>query len=364
MGELLVRYVPPGIAWLLLFGWRGRVVAVRRLLFGLALSLTVLTPAGRQTITWLSGSADLPWLAGHACMVLVAWSAQDLMTQLNGLARRRWNAWWTVGMFALMCLLYALAPDLQPQSPWVLGYWIVYVLTLTPAFGNVIRLCLRHARTTADRAMSAGLHLVVVGTSLALVYLVNKVVLIASGRFGFGYGPGTLFVVGAVAPNAAHLFVLLGVAVPAAAGWWRRYRQYQRLQPLWHALSEANPAITLTLRIGFWNTRMRLYRRVIEIRDGLLELQPYRDANIAAAARAGGAAETVVEAAVIAAALTARTQAALPARAEEPVAGGLDLDSDTQYLCQVADAFRLSSSSHTEVGTARTVAPQGKSPTR
>jgi hypothetical protein len=341
MGELLVRYVPPCVAWLLLFGWRGRDVEVRRLLLGLALSLTVLTPAGQQTITWLSGSVNLPWLAGHACMVLVAWSAQDLMAQLNGLPRSRWNVWWSVGMLALMCLLYTLTPDLWPQSPWVFEYWIVYVLTLTPAFGNVIRLCLRHARNTADRAMSVGLHLVVAGTALALSYLVNKVVLIASGRFRFDYEVAHMFVVSAVTPNTAYLLVLLGVAVPAVAGWWRRYQQYRRLQPLWLALYEAIPAIALTQRVGFWNMRMRLYRRVIEIRDGLLELQPYRDADVADASRAGATSETAVEAAVITAAIASRAKTASPTRTEKPVTGGLDLDSDTTYLCKVADAFRL-----------------------
>ncbi|MGX7823792.1 MAB_1171c family putative transporter [Actinokineospora sp. 24-640] len=341
MGELLVRYVPPGIAWLLLFGRRGSGGVLRWLLLGLALSLTALTPAGHAAITWLSGSVNLARLVGHAGMVLVAWSAQDLLAQLNGLPRSRWNLWWATGMFAVMCLLYALTPDLWPHSPWVFEYWVVYLLTLTPAFGNVIRLCLRYARVTADRALRIGLRLIVLGTALALAYLVNRVVRTASGRFGFDYELGHLFVVSAVAPNTAHLLVLLGVAVPAVAGWWRRYRRYRRLGPLWQALYEADPAIALTQRIGFWNMRLRLYRRVIEIRDGLLDLQPYRDEDVAATARAGGADEIAVEAAVIAAAITARAETASPARPGKPGPGGLDLDSDTLYLCEVADAFRL-----------------------
>ncbi|GHH29814.1 MAB_1171c family putative transporter [Lentzea cavernae] len=338
MGELLLRYAPPAVAWLMVFSWRDGQDAIRRLFLGLAVSLTVLTPAGQVAVGHLTGSSTLARLLGHAGMVLVAWSAHDLLAHLNGLRRSRWSTWWTAGMFGVMCLFFALKPSLLPQARWVFEYWVAYLLTLAPAFGNVIRLGLRYSRTTSDRALRLGLRLIATGAAMALVYLVNRVVRIASSRFEFGYPLGWSFWMSAVLPNAAHVVVLAGAAVPAVAAWLRRYRRYTRLEPLWRALADADPRIALNPRVGWWNMRMRLYRRVIEIRDGLLDLQPCRDADVADAARGRAASPAEVEAAVVAAAIRAR--GAAPARVE-PGAGAPDLDGDTAFLCEVSDAFAL-----------------------
>lgn len=340
MGELLLRYVPPALAWLLVFSWRTGSDAIRRLFVGLAVSLTVLTPAGQLAMLRLTGSTEVARLVGHAGMVLVAWSAHDLLAHLNGLRRSRWSTWWTAGMFTLMCLFFALKPSLLPQAPWVLEYWVAYLLTLTPAFGNVIRLGLRYARTTRDRALRLGLHLIVTGAALALVYLVNRVVRVGASRFDYSYPLGFVFWVSAVLPNVAHVLVLLGAAVPAVVAWRRRYHQLVRLRPLWRLLADKDPSIALNPQVGWWNMRLRVYRRVIEIRDGLLALQPYRDAAAAAAARDKGSSAAEVEAAVIVAAIRARAGDVEPAR-QEPVAGRPDLESDTAFLCEVADALSL-----------------------
>jgi uncharacterized protein DUF6545 len=340
MGELLLRYVPPGAAWLLVLSWRNQDGAIRRIWLGLAVSLTVLTPAAQTAMSGLTGGNNLARLLGHAGMVLVAWSAHDFLAHLNGLRRSRWSKWWTAGMFAVMCVLFELTPSLLPQAPWVFEYWVTYLLTLTPAFGNVIRLGLRFARITSDRALRAGLHMIVGGTAMASVYLVNRVVRIGASRFDYEYPLGYMFWVSAVLPNAAHALVLLGAATPAAAGWWRRYRQHARLRPLWLLLAAADPSIALNPRMGWWHMRLRLYRRVIEIRDGLLDLQPYRDADTAAAARDRSARPAEVEAAVIVAAIRARVTGAEQARTE-PLSGGPDLNSDTAFLCDVADELSL-----------------------
>ena len=338
MGELLLRYTPPTAAWLMVFSWRDGQDAIRRLFLGLAVSLTALTPAVQVAVEHLTGVGTLARLLGHAGMVLVAWSAHDLLAHLNGLRRSRWSTWWTAGMFGLMCLFFALKPSLLPQARWVFEYWVAYLLALTPAFGNVIRLGLRYVRTTSDRALRLGLHLIVAGAAMALGYLVNRVVRVGASRFGYDYPLGWSFWMSAVLPNAAHVVVLIGAAVPAAAAWWRRYRQFTRLEPLWRALTDADPRIALNPRVGWWNMRMRLYRRVIEIRDGLLDHQPCRDADVAAAARGRSASPAEVEAAVIAAAISAR---GVPPARVEPVAGEPDLDGDTAFLCEVADAFTL-----------------------
>lgn len=355
MGEWLVRYGPPILAWSLFVvrgGGEGRGrQSVRWVFGGLAVSLTALTPAGHAAIRELTGAEDLPRLVGHAGMLFAAWAAQRFLAHLTGTqAGFRRQSWWIAGMFVVMCVFFALTPDLMPQSPWVMEYCFAYAAAQIPAFVAVIVLCQRYARIAGDAVLRAGLGLVVAGTAGAILYLVNKTILAASPRFGFEYPLGREFLMSKALPSAAHVLVLLGVALPALAGWLSRYRLYRRLHPLWTDLYLADPEIALdppgVLTLG--NLKLRLYRRVIEIRDGLLALQPYRDPEIAVTAREsasraglrGKPLEAEVEAMVVAAALRARADGAVPAEPEVHVSGGGDLASDTTFLSEVADAYR------------------------
>jgi hypothetical protein len=358
MAELLYRYAPPVLAWALFLSRRSgddrARRCVRRVLLGLAVSLTALTPAVYALAGELSGVGHLARLVGHGGMLFAAWAAYEFLAHMNGLGRgARWHAWWVGGSFAVMCVLFALAPDLFPDQPGVLEYCVVYLAGQAPALGNVIRLGLRYARAADAPALRIGMRLVAAGAAGALAYLVNKVVLTASARFGFDYPAGHTVVVAKLLPAAAHVLVLLGATLPAIVGWLHRYRNYQRLGPLWRALYHAEPSIALdppaapdVLQVG--RLRLRLYRRVIEIRDGLLAVHPYRERGVADAAREHGSRtgvrgrrlDATVEAATVAAAIRARASGSPPATPGVPLAGGGDLDSDTAFLSQVARAYR------------------------
>lgn len=358
MGELLPHYGPPVLAWVLLLSRLGRVDRARQwlrwVLLGLAVSLTALAPAVYAAIGQVSGIPHLARLLGHGSMLFTVWAAQKFITHVNGLGSGpRWQGWWIAGAFTVMCLLFAFEPELLPQSSGVLEYCVAYLAGQTPALGNVVRLGLRYARLTDSRAVGVGMLMVVVGTIGALLYLVNKMVLTAASRFTFDYPAGRTTLMSQVLPASAHVLVLSGVALPAILSWLYRYRLYQRLGPLWRALYHAEPAIALdpprvpdVLRVS--QLRLHVYRRVIEIRDGLLALRPYRDPFIAAtstqrATRAGMRGQELaatVEAATIAAALQSRTVRTPPTALSPSVAGGGDLHSDTAFLSEVSRAYR------------------------
>ncbi|WP_328608691.1 hypothetical protein OG943_06085 [Amycolatopsis sp. NBC_00345] len=357
MAEWLVRYGPVLLAWILFLARRGGGPGrrtVRQVFLGLAVSLTALTPAGHAVIRAVTGAPDLPRLAGHAGMLYAAWSAQRFLAHLNGIRPPRRQGWWIGGMFAVMCVLFALTPDLKPHSPWVMEYCFAYAAAQIPAFAGVIRLGLRYARPAGPAPLRTGLCLAVAGTAAGVLYLVDKTVLAAAPRWGFGYPLGHAFLVSQALPAAAHVLVLVGVTLPGAATWLDRCRRYRHLRPLWTALYRADPAIALDPpdgphRLVPWGLRMRLYRRVIEIRDGLLALQPYRDPAVALAARESGASaglrgrrlDAAVEAAAVVAALRARAGGVVPDVGESAAAlGGDDLDSDTAFLSEVAVAYR------------------------
>lgn len=358
MGEALRGWGPAVLAWVLVANLgRGDDAARRRVrwvLLGLACSLTAQIPFVYDGLGGLAGWPHAARLVSHAGMVFTAWAAQEFMAVLNGRPRGpRWQAWWAAGAFTVMCLLFATLPDLLPQSPRVMEYCLVYAAAQLPALLTVIGLGVRYARQAHDRVIRASLLLVVAGTALALLYLVNKSVLAAAPRLAFEFPLGRTVPLSKILPTTAYLLVLIGAALPAGFGWWRRYRLFRRLGPLWRALYRADPAIALDPpavpdALVLRNLRHRLYRRVIEIRDGLLALQPYRSAEAGAAARARTAAcglddrkaEAAVEAAVVAAALAARAAGTPPGPPPAVVSGGTDLDADTEYLSRVSAAYR------------------------
>lgn len=355
MGELW-QYAPPAVAWLAFLTRRPRedraARYVRWVLLGLAVSLTVLTPGGHALIRGLTGFHDLPRLIGHAGMLFAVWAGQGFLAHINGKGSRG-HTWWIAGVFAVMCVLFALTPDLLPDSPWVFEYVVAYVVAQVPAMVSLVRLSLRFGRLAENTGLRVGMHLIAAGITGALLYLVNKAVLAASYRFEFDYSLGREFLVGKVLPGTAHLLVLIGAVLPAVLGWLHRYRLHLQLSPLWKALHRAEPDIALDPPsvpdvFVVRNLRLRLYRRVIEIRDGLLALNPYRDPAVAAEARAravqdglsGQELEAAVEAAVVAAALRSRAQGSPSTAPDSPVTGGGDLDSDTTFLSHVARAYR------------------------
>jgi hypothetical protein len=350
--------------------------AVRLGLAGLGLSLIVLTPVGYSLI----GRAGIPNLArllGHGFMLVVAWAGLAFVAHLTvrpqeASRRSARVAWWFAAGFVLLAVLFALAPidvdDVRfagryAGTAWVLEYWVVYAGCLTPAFAVVARESWRFARITSDLVLSLGLRLIAAGAVCALTYHVHKGLYFASVRFGLGYP--VVPALDKYLPLAANVLVFVGstvrwwaprVGLSALVAWIGRYRTYLGLRPLWLGLYEASPHIALEpprsaladLLPG--DLGLRLYRRVIEIRDGRIALRPYLDPEVAASARrnaarvglSGQELDAFVEATVLADALRARSQGVRTPAPDAPVGvpGGGDMGSDTAFLTDVARAYR------------------------
>ncbi|WP_370948389.1 MAB_1171c family putative transporter [Amycolatopsis sp. cg5] len=117
-------------------------------------------------------------------------------------------------------------------------------------------------------------------------------------------------------------------------------RRYRAMAPLWSALFAAQPGIALT---GLpRDPEFALYRRIIEIRDGVLVLRRHIPPQVAEWVRAPQSPATL-EAASLAAALIAKEAGhSWPAAPHAPAAVDASIESETAWLTEVARAFATS----------------------
>jgi hypothetical protein len=251
--------------------------------------------------------------------------------------------------------------------------FLAYVGYMGCSSVDVARLASRFTRLGSAPLLRLGLLMVTVGSYLSGLYAALKLA-------GFVAGltiDRNLDVVTAQATRpliiVSALLLSIGSTLPAwgrsvgahrPAEWVGAYVSYLTLRPLWEALYAVKPQIALRPysrradRLIPVDLRFRLIRRVVEIRDGLLLLRPYRSPE--SQARATGLARraglrgaelaATVEAAEIAWSLRAMSRAGAVAETttSEPAATA-DFDGvaasvldEVQWLTQVTHAFRRS----------------------
>ncbi|MDL4813201.1 MAB_1171c family putative transporter [Actinomadura opuntiae] len=253
---------------------------------------------------------NLGRLLSNLCTMVAAFAflAHSLsVTRPPGEARVRIRGWLVAllvavsamtGLFvasSLPAVIGSFAPFYR-NSPTLAGYILIYVVFLGVALAYLAVITVRYASPAARPALRIGLRIVTVGCVLGIVYLVEKMVGVVKLWLGLDpqasgyatpcssplYPPGCVFAVGL--PVLAVLALTIGMTLPA---WgpaavapvreFRYRRTYRRLEPLWTEFAAAMPEIVLP-RNGRdrFSYRFGVHRRVIEIRDGLLLLGPYR----------------------------------------------------------------------------------------
>jgi uncharacterized membrane protein YeaQ/YmgE (transglycosylase-associated protein family) len=208
-GRLRGRSQPSGMIWLLLLGLAG--------------SLTAQTPAAYRAISDLTGVPNLSRLVAHVLMLVVVWATQTLLFRLgNTFARYRW---WLSGSIALMTVLFVLADtpvdDVRfagryAATPWVLEYWLVFLIALAPAFVNTIRLGWRYSGLSGSDNNKLGLRLIAVGATGSFAYHLHKALFFAAHRFDLHYPASFGSMLDQLLPPLAAVSVILGATLP----WW------------------------------------------------------------------------------------------------------------------------------------------------
>lgn len=273
-------------------------VALAALAMSMTLQLTAVGPAV-DALTSLGFTA----LASNCLTVLSLVGARCAFLYMEQEAPRvtRWTAL-GLTVCAVMLVLFlttrsnyaefmARSNTAAPVPP-VSWYGYVYVAYIAPGAAVLGWAVLRYARLAGRFSLRHGLRLMCAGALVTTAYAVARLAGMVTYDAGVArsvlYGPlvGLLF-------RIAIVLVLLGLALPLIgrhldrlARWVALNRQYRLLFPLWSALRAEFPGISLDpppRRLPFESPDGVLYRRMIEIWDGLLCLRPYVDGPVDAA---------------------------------------------------------------------------------
>jgi len=257
--------------------------------------------------------------------------------------------------------LYTDFPMQYAAHPEVIAYWAIFAAYLGTTFVIIARLGWRYGRTAGRSPLGSGLQLLAAGMVAGLTYLAYGSSVVAARAVGM-QGPFIRTAADVIQALFGALIVLVaaGDVLPATQHWplVRQagfYRSLRRLYPLWAGLCQAVPGIALD-PVPVWadrldprDLRMRLYRRVIEIRDGYMALSPVDVPGIEEMVRtaAGRRRLSAADEATVTAATRLELARRAELRGEAPVlvgaphadqkfTAGTDLDSEVRLLRVVA----------------------------
>lgn len=192
------------------------------------------------------------------------------------------------------------------------------------------------------------------GSVLGLAYCAHKAIFLATATGGIAVPDAdTMDNVQSTLLTLTTLAFVIGLLWPTVTRWpvlrhLIAFRAYRTIHPLWQAYVEAEPDIAFqdTGKARLRDIEFRLYRRVIEIRDGMLAVRPYAGARLRKIAlreakRAGHKNPDLIgEAAWLEVARRTKLQGDPQCVDSVPVtAGGADLASETQLLTRIAMAW-------------------------
>ncbi|RDG39797.1 MAB_1171c family putative transporter [Streptomyces corynorhini] len=275
-----------------------RALCSARLFNGLA--YLMLAPATYVRIGEFTGSANLGTLLGQGLIVLAALSSHIMVLSWfcsPEKARQRLPyvaLFYLVALTAMVALFFSASlPGSHPIDFEVHftnqgasdAYLVVFLVTYGLNLANTA-LHTWPSSLAIDRPwLSQSLRLSALGSVFVLGFILGKLVGIVGRWSGTTALDSAATLWSPLMASAGSLVLVTGYTLPewgaAASSWRGRYRSYRTLYPLWFALCRAVPGIALfeprSPRRSLWlrEPETRLYRMVIEIRDGQRVLRPY-----------------------------------------------------------------------------------------
>ena len=175
-------------------------------------------------------------------------------------------------------------------SSWSwLVHWTAVLAYLGWTLVAATHLCVHYGRMAGPGALRTGLYLIAAGTCTGMLVVVLKIAVIASGLLDDAELFSGIGESGEAALIATSLLLIItGASWERVVAAWnfraeaaRCRRATRALRPLWTTVCNAVPHVALSTRSAgsLLGTRLgprqRLYRDVVEIRDGLMALERY-----------------------------------------------------------------------------------------
>lgn len=274
--------------------------------------------------------------------------------------RARRTHWTLAGVVSLIeVVLFALAPegvdcivivDAPRLSVTAVAYWVVLEVFLGISLGMATVVFSELSRKTSVRLLKCSFRIIATGALLNFCYAVFKVVVVIGFWMGVVRPGPTLMVASTMLLEFAVALMILGAATPLLRTAWKIFAAHlviHRLRPLWRIVQREFPGVVLHAAtsgriLSLEDPRFRIYRMIIEIRDGLLELGRYVPSDALAEARAYLHREQVpgdgalVEACWIRLALRRYGAGVDPVDGgAQPIGGGASIEEEAEWLCQV-----------------------------
>jgi hypothetical protein len=328
--------------------------------------------SGRSGTGLALGNTFVLSTAATAQLVLI-YVAVSSPAVAHNRARQRALGMGTVITILASIFLFAPTAPLHDQliepSGLGLSYSVLFTTALGIAGADVARMAWWGARVSDRPYLQLGLRLVALAGLLSVTYALAKNIFVALRWRGWG----TVANVEQIAMPTLVIWATAMFAIGTSMSFWgprlglRRpvlwlmsYQDHRALRPLWLDLYRIEPGLALDDRPSTsawsdtWVVRhlnSRVYRRFVEIRDGLLLLRPWFDPRVEEQAWHRGRAiglvgvdlTVVVEASVVAAALAARSAGIGPT--DPPrlhLSRHHDVEAETRWLRRVATAYHTS----------------------
>ncbi|XVV17151.1 MAB_1171c family putative transporter [Actinoplanes sp. CA-131856] len=251
-------------------------------------SLAAVTLAKTNSFPPVLAEVRQPVLS-HLCGVLAAFFLLRFVTLVTGRGDNRRQA----VLVALVLVALVITADRVPPSPRVPThdpvYWLILEAYLAFVLINATGLFWSTSRQVSQGLPRFALRLMAVGTALITVFAFFRISALAVEDLRDAEP------IAEQIQTVAVLFTVTGgmiAASPRARSALTAYRNLLVLRPLWKAMRDTFPEIILfTPRraivelAGVDDVHLRLYRRVIEIRDGMLALRPYLEPSAGTTAR-------------------------------------------------------------------------------
>ena len=332
--------------------WRGRR---QRIMWAIIFVATLTQAAVLPPVAARIGLTILPHLLG----VLMAFLLLRFTALLAGTGGLRRQVALTAAVLVTLNVLAWVSGGIDTSAPALNGdlpgtavaYWVVLEGFLATVLLIVAPMFWRVARDAPAGLPRLGLRAIAVGQVLVALYAAEKSALIAAHSMGAPIDFTAVEPIALTVQSVGTLLAIGGALVPAA----RRtrsavsaYRSLLVLRPLWTAMRDAFPEVILfsprraVIELaGVDDVHLRLYRRVIEIRDGMLALRPYLPANPPEPeGRRPAADPAAIEAGGIALALRRRADGRTDGEAGEWARVGPEMADEVAWLSRVSRAYR------------------------